>query len=473
MLGLAPDEVVGTYCPKAVHGLDHPYAGCPLEEAGGRPITVEREFFEEKFGVWVNSAVYPTARKIGGKTVYAHTVQPITARKRAELALRDRLAVETMIGEVTTRLLRAPPEELLAEVDRAVATTAQFMACDSCTFYLADGDVLTEAVSWAMEGRPRLLPHQLPAAVLPARAMEPRHTLRASLGSVLDVAILARTAVVPVILDGAPAGVGLFLCAEPTNPWLPDQRWLELLGSTFSAVWQREREIEREQRYAAELRSMAMELASAEARERRQLADDLHDGIGQSLALANMLLTRLRSQPASAPRLVAEASTQIEDAIVGAKALMFDLCPPSLHELGIVGAIDALLEQAGPRFELAWELVHDGSDLPLSEDHRAFVYRAVRELLGNVHKHAHATRVRVALARVGHDLVLEVADDGNGMPVAAPMRGKRPAGFGLFSLEERLRHIGGRLGTRSPPGGGAWVTITLPLDEPAAGGAAP
>ncbi len=472
-LQLTPEQIVGTYCPEAVHGTKDPYPGCPLEEAAGLPVTVEREFFEERAGIWVSSAVYPTARKIAGKTVYAHIVQPIVERKRAEQALVERVTLETMIGEITTRLLRSPPEGIAVEFGRTVAATAEFMSCDECAFYLVgDGPQLDEVASWTADGRPGSLPHGLPASVLPATTEEPRHreALLASLASVLDGDTLARTSVVPIILDGSPAGVGLFLCAEADNPRLQDDRWMELLGNTFSAAWQRVRDVERQERYAAQLRSMAMELAAAEARERRRLATDLHDGIGQTLALAIMNMTNLQSGelPKEAARVLSETCTHLEDALVGAKALMFDLCPPSLHELGIGGAIEALLEQAGPRFELDWELVYDGCMLPLSDDHRAFLFRAVRELVNNVHKHAQASRVVVELKRVGADGVIEVADDGVGMPKPTSPNGTRSTGFGLFSIEERLRHIGGRLGTSSPGNGGARITLTFPLAETAA-----
>ncbi|NOZ59264.1 MAG: PAS domain-containing sensor histidine kinase [Euryarchaeota archaeon] len=90
-LGVVPEKVVGGYCPKVVHNMDEPYPGCPLEEAvemGHR--TVEKELYNEDFGRWVKSAVYPTElRTEEGKVVYVHMVFDITERKRAEERLRE------------------------------------------------------------------------------------------------------------------------------------------------------------------------------------------------------------------------------------------------------------------------------------------------------------------------------------------------------------------------------------------------
>ncbi len=90
-LGVVPEEVVGGYCPKVVHNMDEPYPGCPLEEAVEKGhCAVEKELFNEDFGRWVKSAVYPTDLVTEkGKVVYLHMVYDITERKLAEERLRE------------------------------------------------------------------------------------------------------------------------------------------------------------------------------------------------------------------------------------------------------------------------------------------------------------------------------------------------------------------------------------------------
>ena len=461
-LGVSPEELVGSYCPAAVHGLDQPYPHCPLEEAGGRAVTVEREYCDPDAGGWLSSAVYPApVRAPDGKMIYAHVVRSIDQRKRAENALRERVAVETLVADVTTRLLSAPPSALGRELEQSLATLAQFMACFAAAIYVLDdrsGELLRE-VAWTADAGGAALPSSLsPDHVRDADRQKLTAGLRAA-------GLEGQVAMVPLSLDGRTAGLGVFVGGP--SPRLEDERLLELLGNTLSAACDRVRNARQQQLYAEQLRSLATSLVVAEERDRRQLAADLHDSIGQMLALCIMNLSELETSgelSGEGQRVVTETRSHIEDALVGAKTLMFDLSPPSLHELGLVGAIETLLERLGPRFELDWSLDHDGSVFHLAEDQRVFLYRAVQELLTNVNKHAGANRVGVTLSQDGGAVSVEVQDDGCGMVEAdcCTVAGEAP-GFGLFSIRERLHHLGGQIAMSSAPGAGTRVTITMPV----------
>jgi PAS domain S-box-containing protein len=89
-LGLDPQHVVGRYCPKAVHGLDEPFPGCPLEEAVAKGQAVERELFDPPSGRWVRSAIYPTGHQTqNGREIFVHMIHDITERVQAKEALQQ------------------------------------------------------------------------------------------------------------------------------------------------------------------------------------------------------------------------------------------------------------------------------------------------------------------------------------------------------------------------------------------------
>lgn len=210
------------------------------------------------------------------------------------------------------------------------------------------------------------------------------------------------------------------------------------------------------------LRSLASELSLAEERERRRIARDLHDHIAQNLGLAQLRLEGLRGRHAD-PDLDA-ALQLLRRSIRDARTLMFDLSPPMLYDLGFEPAVEWLVEQQQQLTDLPIEFEDDGAPKPLDEGLRVILFRAVRELLVNVAKHARAGRARVTVARDGAEIRIEVADDGVGFP-AAPLAAHTDdgGGFGLFSIREQLERHGGRLAIGPGPKRGAEVTIVAPL----------
>lgn len=465
-LGLAPDRIVGQHCPMLVHGTSAAFAGCPLEEAAGRPVIVERELFDETAGSWRSSAVYPAAyRSSGGLPTYVHIVQDIDARKRAEEALRERVAVDGLVSRLATGLLAVAPELIETAVEESLRTIAEFLRCGRYAAYVLDGD--GEHLVKTHEGTTPAS-HGVPPAPLPPRL--PHDALRDLASTPASAAGEGDAVVVPILLGGAACGFARFdgRTSAP-SPRATDARLRDLLGSTLSVAFERSRTAREVSAYEGQLRSMALELSAAEQRERRQLAADLHDGIGQTLALSMMKLSSLKAGAVS--REVADALNEvqrhIQSALTGAKALMFDLSPPVLHQLGLGAALEWLLERCEARYGIACELDDDGSAPPLPDDHRMFVFRAVQELLSNVNRHARASRVRVRLGRVGDRLEVEVGDDGVGMPGPSARisssSGAVAGGFGLFSIRERLRHLGGSLETVSTPGQGTRMTVRMPL----------
>jgi len=216
--------------------------------------------------------------------------------------------------------------------------------------------------------------------------------------------------------------------------------------------------------YQQQLRSMASELSLTEERERRRLATELHDHVGQILALAQIKLGALKESAGSTALAgpMDEIRRLIEQTIQYTRSLTFELSPPILYDLGFEAAVEWLAEMMQEQHGLRIEVQTDKGPKPLDDEIRVLLFQAVRELLVNVIKHAQATRVRVGIGREGTSLRIKVEDNGVGLPVSldAPLAGR---GFGLFSIRERLKYLGGHLEAESEPGQGTRVSLVVPL----------
>lgn len=214
--------------------------------------------------------------------------------------------------------------------------------------------------------------------------------------------------------------------------------------------------------YQSRLKAMTSELLLAEENERRQLAADLHDGLGQILALVALKLTSLRgaAAPGLAPLLL-EVEELVAEADSTARSIGFELSPPILHDLGLEPAVQWLAENIEERYGIRIDLRLDGRPKPTDERTRVLLYRSIRELLINAAKHSGVKRVRVVLEREGGHLCAEVSDEGVGMD----SRALHESGFGLLSMSERLQHLGGTMRVFSAPGLGMRVRLRAPIAE--------
>jgi light-regulated signal transduction histidine kinase (bacteriophytochrome) len=212
-----------------------------------------------------------------------------------------------------------------------------------------------------------------------------------------------------------------------------------------------------------QLRGLASELEAAEDRERRQIARDLHDDLGQTLAAARIRLAALCDDRRSDVQAKAnEVGLLIDEASRAIRSLAAQLAPAVLNELGITAALDWLGEEIERAFGLKVAVRDDGRPKPLDQDARSIVYRAVRELLINVARHAGTDAALVESATRGDEVVVRVSDRGKGYSPAAAVKGSH-RGLGLISVRERLALIGGTTEIGPNPGGGTLGVLTVPL----------
>lgn len=228
----------------------------------------------------------------------------------------------------------------------------------------------------------------------------------------------------------------------------------------------------RVQERTAQLRAMAFELSKTEERERQAIARDLHDSLGQTLAIAKIRLDALRLtiDDAETNRSLSAIVQLIDQSNRSVRSLAAQLSPSVLYDLGLVPALEWLAEEKLRDFGLRCRISADTLPQPLDAALSSIMFRAVQELMVNVVKHADAAApVDISVSVVpaddweaGNLLEIIVRDSGKGFDpnTAKPTR---HSGFGLMSVRERLAHVGGTVDIDSAPGRGTTVTLIAPL----------
>ena len=215
---------------------------------------------------------------------------------------------------------------------------------------------------------------------------------------------------------------------------------------------------------AGQLQALAGELTLTEQRERRRLAQVLHDHIQQLLVAAKFRVTTLgRGGNDSVKLAVREAEGMIDECIAASRSLTAELSPYILHEAGLNVGLKWLAswmaDKQGFSVDLEMEEIR-----PLPDATKILLFESVRELLFNAVKHSHTHSARVSLGTADGFLRLVVSDQGVGFdPDAKPPVGELGRGFGLFSIQERLELIGGQFEIASAPGKGSRFVLSVPV----------
>lgn len=210
---------------------------------------------------------------------------------------------------------------------------------------------------------------------------------------------------------------------------------------------------------------MAFNLLKAEEKERRQLASNLHDNVTQTLALSLIKLKMLRESLSSTvyAEPLGEISEIIEQTLNDIRAMTFDLSPPDLYELGLPFALESLCERFHNKYRLTIYFSSDKRVGRINDETSVLIFRAVQELLFNIVKHANANIARVSLKKDRDFIKISVSDDGVGFNPSAINNRDKHTGFGIFSIRERLKGIGGQMDIKSRHKFGTHISITVPI----------
>ncbi|HSI58139.1 MAG TPA: sensor histidine kinase [Ideonella sp.] len=225
------------------------------------------------------------------------------------------------------------------------------------------------------------------------------------------------------------------------------------------------------ERSRLELQQLSASLVEAREEERRRIARELHDELGQQLSALKMEVSSLTSAPHSA--LQAERFKgmleMIDETVASVRRIAADLRPLMLDDLGLNAAVEWLARMSSRRMGIQITLRLGEYPEPLPERASIALYRMVQEALTNIARHANASEALIEIRHVGEQLWLTVEDNGVGF---RPHSMRREGSHGLMGMRERAHMLGGSLEIGSAETGGGRIRVCLPL-EPQAPGPAP
>ncbi|SMF10171.1 ATP-binding response regulator [Pseudogulbenkiania subflava] len=212
------------------------------------------------------------------------------------------------------------------------------------------------------------------------------------------------------------------------------------------------------------LRELASYQEQIKEEERKRIAREIHDQLGQSLLALRIDISMLYESTSTVPpelnKKMGDVLNHIDTAIRSVRGIINDLRPPVL-DLGLQAAIEWQLEEFRQRTGIVCSIRAKEEDFhcDLDDKRATTLFRILQESLSNITRHAQATRVDIELYRVGRQLRLQIKDNGVGMKDV-----KKTSSFGLVGMKERVSTLGGEFNIDSVPGRGTILTIAIPLD---------
>lgn len=257
------------------------------------------------------------------------------------------------------------------------------------------------------------------------------------------------------------------------------QTWWFQLGvmlaasASVAAAWRYR--VSQLQRVQSLQRAFSTQLIASQEEERKRIAAELHDSIGQRLVIVkNLAMFFLRAQGEEAVssgklRQIEEISSEAAMAIDETREISYDLRPFQLDRLGLTKAIEGIVRTFSTASPMRISQKLDNIDDVFPEELRINFYRIVQESLSNVMKHSQATEVSIEVERKDGEVVWSIRDNGRGFTPGAEKPDSERGGFGVTGMAERARSLGGRLTIQSTPGHGSKLTVRIPIPMPQAG----
>ena len=260
-------------------------------------------------------------------------------------------------------------------------------------------------------------------------------------------------------LSAIVVAIGVALVIRP-SPQIAPIVWILVVGMLVVNGLRQVLLIQSQRSSQTSLRKLAVELTSAEERERRKFATFLHDDVGQAIALLNIKIRLFRGtkEPKERVQLLSEIDELLMQTAKITQSTTFDVSPTILSDLGLMPAVRDLAATFRETFSSKITVFGDGLVRSIGKDTELMLYRFIKELLTNRMKHADATDINVCIDEVKNGARVVIVDNGRIFDVAE----KNAGGFGLYSVRERISAVGGQFTIRSAPGGETSTRIVVP-----------
>jgi PAS domain S-box-containing protein len=490
MLGRTEVEICQLGRGRVVDPTDPRLPGALEERKRTGRFTGELTFLRrdgERFPGEISTAVFQAH---DGAARTSMIIRDITERKRAEEEIQRHIKSLGALSEASLAFTRLQHPEDVGK--RVIATLEQMLSWQRGSLWLIDE--ARQGMRLLAHGDMGLAPEALARELERVRSLVCRvgdgmtgwvaqHGQAVRSGNVkndpryleADPAIRSEMAV-PLIMGGRAIGVINVESREPDAFSAHDERLLMTLANQVAIAIENARLYEDVQRELAErrqaeerLRALAAHQLMVREEESSRIARAVHDELGQALTGLKMDLSWLGNQLAAVTdpavrRLLREKAQGMAEltgvTINTVRRITAELRPGVLDDLGLVAALEWQAQDFERRSGIRCEFTSALADVSLDRSRATELFRICQEALTNVARHADASRVNVSLDQAAGQLILQVRDNGRGIPADALAD---PHAFGLLGMAERARLAGGDLTIGSQPGQGATVTVRVPL----------
>ncbi len=244
--------------------------------------------------------------------------------------------------------------------------------------------------------------------------------------------------------------------------------WFTLLGASLViavAVFLYTRRISALKRAHAVQEAFSRQLIESQEAERKRIAAELHDSLGQNLlVIKNRAMLAMRTADDGTIEQLNEISSTTDQAIDEVSEISYNLRPYHLDRLGLTRAIEAMLRRVSESSGITFSSDVDQIDRLFDQNAEISIYRIVQESVNNIVKHSGATEARVTIKKNGREIQIEIRDNGHGINREVGANDSRNGGFGLIGIAERARMLGGRHSLQSAASG-TIITVNIDLPE--------